>query len=97
MNSHNAKANLVRASIAFLVGESSIRSVRNGLRSRTFMLLAEGSTGPVTRRELGANETVEVRDLATRSVQRVKAAEVSLYRHIMIFSGRTWRIMNIVG
>ncbi|MBI4987640.1 MAG: hypothetical protein HZC23_02370 [Rhodocyclales bacterium] len=93
---HNAKANLVRASIAFLVGESD-RFSRFSMRPRTFLLLAEGSTGPVTRRELGANETVEVRDQATRGIQRVRAAEVSLYRHSLIFSGRTWRIMNIVG
>lgn len=96
MQPRNAKANLVRASIAFLVGEAD-RSARYGLRSRTFMLLAESGSGPVTRRELGSNETVEVRDHATRSIQRMKAAEVSLYRHSLIFSGQTWRIMNIVG
>ena len=96
MQPHNAKANLVRASIAFLVGDTE-RSPRYGLRLRTFLLLAESGSGPITRRELGANETVEVRDQATRSIQRVKAAEVSLYRHSLIFSGRTWRIMNIVG
>ncbi len=92
----NAKANLVRASIAYLVGEST-RVGRHGLRTRTFMLMAEGGSGPVTRRELGANETVEVRDQATRSIQRLRAGEVSLYRHCLIFSGRAWRIMNIVG
>lgn len=97
MHPHNAKANLVRASIAFLVGESSTRSSRHNLRPRTFLLMAESGSGPVTRRELGANETVEVRDMATRSIQRVKAAEVSLYRHCLILSGRAWRIMNIVG
>jgi hypothetical protein len=95
MHPHNAKANLVRASIAFLVGESSGRS--GGLRRLTFMLMAESGSGPVTRRELGANETVEVRDQASRSIQRLRAGEVSLYRHSLVISGRTWRIMNIVG
>jgi hypothetical protein len=96
MQPNNAKASLVRASIAFLVGESD-RFARHGLRPRTFLLMAEGSCGPVTRRELGANETVDVRDQSTRQIQRLRAAEVSLYRHSLIFSGRTWRIMNIVG
>lgn len=90
------KANLVRASIAFLVGDASRRSGQ-GLHQLTFMLLSEGGSGPVTRRELGASETVEVRDQATRSIQRLHAGEVSLYRHSLVFSGRTWRIMNIVG
>jgi hypothetical protein len=96
MQQRNAKANLVRASIAFLVGESDRRS-GFGLRRLTFMLMAESGQGPVTQRELGANETVEVRDHATRSIQHLRAAEVSLYRHNLIFSGRVWRIMNIVG
>jgi hypothetical protein len=95
MNPQRAKASLARASIAFLSGESTARSTL--LRKRTFMLLAEGMPGPVTRRELGANEQVEVRDQVSRSIQFVRAAEVSLYRHCMIFSGRTWRIMNIIG
>lgn len=96
MQPHNAKANLVRASIAFLVGESA-RKGGFGLRRLTFMLMAESGHGPVTQRELGANETVEVRDVSTRAIQRLRATEVSLYRHNLIFSGRTWRIMNIVG
>ncbi|MCC6657317.1 MAG: hypothetical protein IT512_03925 [Rhodocyclaceae bacterium] len=95
MNPRNAKANLVRASIAFLVGET-VRSGRGLLRSRIFMLIPEGG-GAITRRELGANETVDVRDQATRQVQRLRAAEVSLYRHSLLFGGKTWRIMNIVG
>lgn len=95
MNPRNAKANLARASIAFLVGESG-RDGRGTLRQRIFMLIPE-SGGAVTRRELGANETVEVRDQATRQIQRLRAAEVSLYRHSLIFSGRVWRIMNIQG
>lgn len=96
MQPHNAKANLVRASIAFLVGETS-RKAGYGLRRLTFMLMPESGNGPVTRRELGANETVEVRDQASRSLQRLRAGEVSLYRHSLVFSGRVWRIMNIVG
>jgi hypothetical protein len=90
------KARLARASIAFLVGDVSRRSGQ-GLRKLTFMLLSESGNGPVTRRELSASESVEVRDQATRSIQRLRAGEVSLYRHSLIFSGRTWRIMNIVG
>ncbi len=93
---HQSNANLARASIAFLVGDTS-RKAGSGLRRLTFMLLAESGSGPITRRELGANETVEVRDQASRSIQRLRAADVSLYRHSLIFSGRAWRIMNIVG
>lgn len=95
MNPRNAKANLARVSIAFLVGDTG-HGGRSGLHSRIFMLIPE-SGGAVTRRELGANETVEVRDQATRQIQRVRAAEVSVYRHSLIFSGRAWRIMNILG
>ena len=95
MQPRNAKANLVRASIAFLVGET-VRSGRGLLRSRIFMLIPEGG-GAITRRELGANATVDVRDQSTRQIQRLRAAEVSLYRHSLLFAGKTWRIMNIVG
>jgi len=95
MHPHNAKANLARTSIAFLVGESA-GGPRRTLHTRIFMLIPEGG-GSITRREMGAAETVEVRDQVSRQLQRVRVAEVSLYRHSLIFAGRTWRIMNIVG
>lgn len=95
MQQTDVKARLSLASIAFLVGESAGRP--GGLRRLTFMLMAESGSGPVTHRELGANETVEVRDQVSRSVQRLRAGEVSLYRHSLVIAGRAWRIMNIVG
>lgn len=84
---------------AYLGPEDSFRplsrTMGHGPRKREFFLVAEGAGRPMVRRELGANEPVDVRDHTTGSILHVKAADVSLYRHQLIFEGRAWRIADI--
>ncbi len=62
-------------------GRLAARKGGSGLCQLTFMFMAESGSSPLIRRELGANEAVKVRDQATRSIQHLRAGEVSLYRH----------------
>lgn len=68
---------------------------RRGERKVFFMLVEEGTAGPLVRREMGAEEMVEIRDRYARCSGRLSAAGVSLYRHDLVDGGKIWRILNI--
>lgn len=41
------------------------------------------------------NEMLEVLDLCTRATIRIRAAELSLYRHTLFMRGKSYRILNM--
>lgn len=57
---------------------------------------AEGTPGPIRQQTYRAEDSVDVRDLATRVNIRVCAREISPYRHTLFLDGRPYQIMNVV-
>lgn len=66
-----------------------------GHSTMLFLLIAEGTAGPVVRREIGADEIIEIRDRFGRCRANLIASGVSLYRHDLVADGLIWRILNI--
>lgn len=63
--------------------------------NRTFTVVELGKSASATDIRLPATDTVEVMDLTTRVVLRLKAAQVSMYRHTLHWQGKSFNIMNI--
>ncbi|MCX7149031.1 MAG: hypothetical protein NTY05_06410 [Rhodocyclales bacterium] len=51
----------------------------------------------VRRRSYDGDDCLEVRDLVTRLTIRVRAQEVSLYRHTLLLEGTEYQILNVTG
>ncbi|HEY0846648.1 MAG TPA: hypothetical protein VGE12_14850 [Noviherbaspirillum sp.] len=62
---------------------------------RTFTVIELGQPVSATAIRLPSDDTVEVIDITTRSVLRVKARAVSMYRHTLRWQGKSYNILNI--
>lgn len=62
---------------------------------RTFTVAELGKPVSATSIKLPPTDTVEVIDLTTQAVIRVKAAAVSMYRHTLRWHGKSYNILNI--
>jgi len=60
------------------------------------LVKAENPAGPVERQMYDEEMYLNVRDLTTRAVIRVRAKEISCYLHTLFANGKTYRILNIV-
>ena len=58
-------------------------------------LLDETGRHPALTITVSADAQVGVRDLSTRAVLSVRAAEISLYRHTVMLCGRAFRVLNV--
>ena len=63
--------------------------------NRTFTVIELGKPVSTTDIRVPTTDTVEVVDLTTRAVVRVKAAAVSMYRHTLRWQGKSYNILNI--
>jgi len=63
--------------------------------NRTFTVIELGKPLSPTAIRLPGTDTVEVIDLTTRAVLRVKATAVSMYRHTLRWQGKSYNILNI--
>ncbi len=57
---------------------------------------AEGAAGPVRQQTYDGDDAIEVRDLATRMTLRIRAADISPYRHMLYLDGRAFHILNVL-
>ena len=60
------------------------------------MLLEEGVRKPAVNVRVAAETMVGVRDLCSRAIVAVRAAEISVYRHTVLLRGRSFRVLNIL-
>lgn len=63
--------------------------------NRTFTVIEVGKPVSATNIRLPGTDMVEVVDLTTRAVLRVKATAVSMYRHTLRWQGKSYNILNI--
>jgi hypothetical protein len=56
----------------------------------------EGSPGPIRKQSYGAEDSLDVRDLATRVTVKVRAHEISPYRHTLFLDGKAYQIVNVM-
>ncbi|MDP1734034.1 MAG: hypothetical protein Q8L44_06680 [Sulfuritalea sp.] len=68
------------------------------MMSNQYQLLMTTTGAPrrVCRRSFDADARLEVRDLATRVTLRIRADEVSAYRHTLLLDGDEYQILNVV-
>ena len=59
-------------------------------------LIEEGVRQPAVYLTFRADEQVGVRELCTLAVLSVRAADISLYRHTVLMSGRAFRVLNVL-
>lgn len=59
------------------------------------MLQEEGGRRPALCVSVDADCSICVRDLASRAIVAVRAAELSVYRHTVMSHGRTFRVLNL--
>lgn len=63
-----------------------------------YQLLITTADAPrfVCRRSFDGEDRLEVRDLSTRVTIKVRANEVSPYRHILLLDGMEYQILNVI-
>jgi hypothetical protein len=66
-----------------------------GKQNRTFTLIELGKSTAVQNIQLPLTEIVEVLDITTRARLKVKAKDVSMYRHTLHMQGKNFNIVNI--
>jgi hypothetical protein len=66
--------------------------------SDRIQLLLRSDLPPVniSQRWFDAEQTIEVRDLTTRSVMKVRAGEISCYLHTLFLDGKAYQILNVL-
>ena len=57
--------------------------------------MREGPSKAVCTQVFDRAEPIEVRDLSTRATLRIRAAEISPYRHTLLLDGENCRILNV--
>ncbi|MEI7613628.1 MAG: hypothetical protein WCK63_12000 [Betaproteobacteria bacterium] len=57
-------------------------------------LVEEGMQLPVIDIDCASDERLEVRELCLRSLLTLPASELSIYRHTLIFDGKSYRILD---
>jgi hypothetical protein len=57
---------------------------------------AKDIPGPVCHQMYDGDEPFEVRDLTTRVTIRVRAQDLSPYRHTLCMDGKEFQILNVV-
>ena len=61
-----------------------------------FLITDAGAQGFARRKAYDASDLVEVRDLTTQDILKIKAGEVSIFRHTLYVEGKPCRILNIL-
>lgn len=61
------------------------------------LISREPGAGEVRSFRCDRSSDLEVRELTTRAVIRIRAADVSPYRHTLLVDGRAYRILNVFG
>jgi hypothetical protein len=64
-------------------------------QNRTFTVIELDNASSARDIMLPSSETVEVLDITTRAVLRMKAKDVSMYRHTLHMHGKNFNIVNI--
>ncbi|MEI7429590.1 MAG: hypothetical protein WCL27_03970 [Betaproteobacteria bacterium] len=57
-------------------------------------LVEEGMQLPVIDMACPSSDLLEVRELCLRSLLTLPASELSIYRHTLIFNGKSYRILD---
>jgi len=57
----------------------------------------KGTGGPVLRKTFDGDAQVDVREITTQSLIRLRASDVSIYRHSLMIDNTPYDILNIVG
>jgi hypothetical protein len=60
------------------------------------VMRAEGTAGPMSSQSYRAGECVQVRERTTGVLAKIRANEISPYRHTLFLNGRPYQIMNVV-
>lgn len=60
------------------------------------VMRVEGTPGPMTSQSYRAGECVQVRERTTGVLAKIRANEISPYRHTLFLNGRPYQIMNVV-
>lgn len=61
-----------------------------------FLITDAGAPGLASRKTYDVAENVEVCDLTTHAMLKMKASEVSHYRHTLYVDGKPFRILSIL-
>lgn len=56
----------------------------------------ENTSGPVELKLYAGHVCLNVRDLTTRAIHRVRAEEISCYLHTLFLGGIAYQILNVV-
>lgn len=62
-----------------------------------FLVTDAGASGFARRKVFDESDIVEVQDLTTHNRLRLKAGEVSAFRHTLYLEGKPCRILNILN
>ena len=65
-------------------------------QSCQFLITDAGAPGFAQRKAYGPSDLVEVMDKSTLDMLRMKASEVSIFRHTLYVDGKPCRILNIL-
>ena len=60
------------------------------------MIRADGVASAVQLQVYDQDDHLDVRDLATRANIRIRAGDISPYRHTLFLNGRAYQILNVV-
>jgi hypothetical protein len=61
-----------------------------------FLITDAGAQGFARRKAYDVSDLVEVRDLTTQDVVKIKAGDVSIFRHTLFVEGKPCRVLNIL-
>ena len=56
----------------------------------------ENSRGPAEMKYYDGEACLDVRDLSTRAINKIRAKEISCYLHTLFLGGRAFRILNVM-
>jgi hypothetical protein len=60
------------------------------------LIRAEGTPGPIRQQTYSGEQRLDVRDLSTRVIIRIRAQDISPYRHSLFLDGKAYQILNVV-
>lgn len=66
-----------------------------GTQRVKLLLQEEGVRRPALSVSVDADCAIGVRDLASRAIIAVRAADISVYRHTVMSRGRAYRVLNV--
>lgn len=59
------------------------------------LLKPKDVAGPARQETFNGDDSLEVRDVTTKSCVTIRARDLSIYRHSLLFNGTEFRILNM--